>query len=110
MCEVAGLPVLKHSLGELGIGVCAAIHVIASTPNFSCANQSYASLLADDVVEGGRLPYDGGALRVPEQPGIGVELDPDRVERYAELYEREGEDFGFHDAAALRATPLLPKR
>jgi hypothetical protein len=32
------------------------------------------------------------------------------VERFAELYEREGEQFGFHDPAALKATPLLPKR
>ena len=51
-----------------------------------------------------------GALRVPEEPGIGVELDDERVEQYAELYENEGEEFGFRDAAALRATPLLPKR
>jgi L-alanine-DL-glutamate epimerase-like enolase superfamily enzyme len=110
LCEVAGLPVLKHSLGELGLAVYAAVHVMASTPNFIYANQSYASLLADDVVEGGPLPYRDGALPVPERPGIGVELDADRVERYSELYEREGEQFGFHDAAALQATPLLPKR
>jgi L-alanine-DL-glutamate epimerase-like enolase superfamily enzyme len=110
ICEVAALPVLKHSLGELGVAVYAAVHVIASTPNFIYANQSYASLLADDVVEGGPLPYRDGALAVPERPGIGVELDAERVERYSELYEREGEQFGFHDAAALRPTPLLPKR
>ena len=110
ICEVAALPVLKHSLGELGVAVYAAVHVIASTPNFIYANQSYASLLTDDVVEGGPLPYRDGALAVPERPGIGVELDAERVERYSELYEREGEQFGFHDAAALRPTPLLPKR
>src|ERR671918_60053 len=110
LCEVAGLPVLKHSLGELGLAVYAAVHVMASTPNFTYANQSYASLLADDVVVGGPLPYRDGALAVPERPGIGVELDAVRVERYSELYEREGEQFGFHDAAALRPTPLLPKR
>jgi hypothetical protein len=110
MAEVAGLPVLKHSLGELGIAAHAAAHVIASTPNFLHASQSYASLLADDVVEGGALPYEGGALTVPERPGIGVELDAERVARYAELYKREGQTFGFHDPAALEATPLLPKR
>jgi L-alanine-DL-glutamate epimerase-like enolase superfamily enzyme len=107
-CEVAGLPVLKHSLGELGVGVCAALHVLASTPNFVYANQSYASLLADDVVERGPLPYHEGALAVPEQPGVGVDLDTERVERYAELYEREGQRFGFHETVGR--TPLLPKR
>jgi L-alanine-DL-glutamate epimerase-like enolase superfamily enzyme len=110
LCEVAGLPVLKHSLGELGVAVYAAAHVIASTPNFTYANQSYASLLEDDVVDGGPLAYRDGALAVPEGPGIGVALDADRVARYAELYRREGDDFGFHDPVALETTPLLPKR
>lgn len=110
LCEVAGLPVLKHSLGELGIAVSAAVHVLASTPNFTYPSQSYASLLADDVVAGGRLRYEHGSLPVPAEPGIGAALDPERVERYAELYRREGDDFGFRDAAALTATPLLPKR
>jgi galactonate dehydratase/glucarate dehydratase len=109
LCEVAGLGVLKHSLGELGVAVYAAVHVMASTPNFLYANQSYASLLTDDVVDGGALPYRGGALAVPERPGIGVALDAERVGRYAELYEREGGAFAFRDSAALEATPLLPK-
>jgi hypothetical protein len=39
-----------------------------------------------------------------------VELDGERVERYSELYEREGAQFGFHDPTALGPTPLLPKR
>jgi L-alanine-DL-glutamate epimerase-like enolase superfamily enzyme len=110
LCEVAGLPVLKHSLGELGVAVYAAVHVMASTPNFVCANQSYASFLADDVLaEASPLPYVDGCLAVPRRPGIGVDLDPDRVARYAELYEREGQEFAFHDPAALAATPVIPK-
>src|ERR687892_608679 len=71
LCEVAGLGVLKHSLGELGVALYAAAHVIASTPNFIYANQSYASLLTDDVLEGGAPQYRGGALAVPQRPGIG---------------------------------------
>jgi hypothetical protein len=47
---------------------------------------------------------------MPDGPGTGAALDPERVERYAELYRREGDDFGFHDAVALERTPLLPKR
>jgi len=110
MCEVAGLPVVKHSLGELGVATYAAVHVLASTPNFLYANQSYASFLVDDVIDGaGPLPYVDGCLQVPERPGIGVGLDPERVARYAELYGREAAHFSFHDATALTATPVLPK-
>lgn len=110
MCEVAALPVLKHSLGELGIAMYAAIHVIASTPNFLYANQSYASFLTDDVIaHHSPLPYREGCLAVPQEPGIGVELDAERVARYAELYRREGAELAFHDPAALAATPVIPK-
>jgi L-alanine-DL-glutamate epimerase-like enolase superfamily enzyme len=110
LCEAAGFPVIKHSLGELGVAVYAAMHVMASTPNFVYANQSYASFLADDVAAGpGPLPYLDGCLEVPRGPGIGVDLDPERVARYSELYEREAANFAFHDAAALSATPVIPK-
>ena len=110
LCEVAGLPVLKHSLGELAVGVAAATQVMAATPNFLYASQSYASFLDDDVVTGGPLTCQDGALAVPTGPGLGVTLDDDRVARYAELYEREGRDFAFQDPALHARTPLLPKR
>ncbi len=110
LCEVAGLPVLKYSLGELGVVMYAALHVIASTPNFLYANQGYASFLTDDIVRGpGPLSYVDGFLAVPAGPGIGVELDEERVARYAELYAKQAEEFAFHDQRALAATPLLPK-
>jgi len=110
LCEVAGLPVLKHSLGELGVAMYAALHVIASTPNFLHANQGYASFLTDDIIrDASPLPYVDGCLDVPTAPGIGVELDDDRVGRYAELYRHGVEGFAFHDEQALTATPILPK-
>jgi len=109
LCEIAGLPVLKHSLGELGIATYAALHVMASTPNFLYANQSYASFLADDIIEGaGPLPYHDGCLATPQAPGIGVQLDRDKLARYADLYRKQG-NFRFSDPEALAATPLIPK-
>jgi L-alanine-DL-glutamate epimerase-like enolase superfamily enzyme len=110
LCEVAGLPVLKHSLGELGVAAYASVHVMASTPNFVHANQGYGSFLSDDVIAGASpLPYRNGCLSVPEQPGIGVELDPDRVGTYAELYGKEAASFTFHESETMTRTPLLPK-
>jgi L-alanine-DL-glutamate epimerase-like enolase superfamily enzyme len=91
LCEVAGLPVLKHSLGELGIAMYAGAHVIASSSNFLYPSQSYASFLADDILEGGgALPYADGKLAVPAGPGIGVSLDRDKLERYKEAFLKAG--------------------
>jgi sugar phosphate isomerase/epimerase len=111
-CETAGLPVVKHSLGELGVALAAAVHALAATPNARPAHQAYGALLIDDVVAGfggAATNYSGGHLTVPTGPGLGVELDHDRVERYAELYRREGAGFGFHDRERVHASAALPK-
>lgn len=113
ICEAAGLPVVKHSLGELGVALAAAVHVIGSTPNFRYANQAYGALLADDVTEGfggGLESYVDGHVVVPSEPGLGVRLDPERVARYAELYRTDGDAFSFGDPEALSHAHALPKR
>jgi L-alanine-DL-glutamate epimerase-like enolase superfamily enzyme len=113
ICAAAGMTVLKHSLGELGVALAAATHVIAATPNFRHANQAYGALLTDDIVKdfGGPVEnYRDGHLDVPSGPGLGVELDRDRVERYAELYRTHGDaEFAFHHPDALTCAPALPK-
>jgi L-alanine-DL-glutamate epimerase-like enolase superfamily enzyme len=93
MCETAGLPVLKHSLGELGIAMYAGAHLVATCPNFLYANQSYASFLADDVIQGvNALEYQNGRLAVPTGAGIGVEIDKEKLERYKEKYEQNRQE------------------
>ncbi|NUT11651.1 MAG: mandelate racemase, partial [Nonomuraea sp.] len=59
-------------------------------PNHTNAADAHYHQLRDDVIEGGKLPYAGGAIAVPEGPGLGVTLDRDRVARYAELYRETG--------------------
>src|SRR6266540_1860384 len=108
IAEAAALPVVKHSLGELGVATYAAAHVIASTGNFLYPSQCYLPMLADDVITGGVAPTPNGRLALPPGPGIGVALDTDRMARYADLYRREGASFSFTDAHG--ATPQLPKR
>jgi L-alanine-DL-glutamate epimerase-like enolase superfamily enzyme len=107
IADAAGIPVVKHSLGELGVATAAALHVICSTPNFLYANQTYLGLLADDVLAGDPLVPRDGTLAVPTGPGLGIRLDLDRVARYAELFRREGGSYSFTETSA--DVPLLPK-
>jgi L-alanine-DL-glutamate epimerase-like enolase superfamily enzyme len=107
IADAAGIPVVKHSLGELGVATAAALHVICSTPNFLYANQTYLGLLADDVLAGDPLVPRDGTLAVPTGPGLGIQLDLDGVARYAELFRREGGSYSFTETSA--DVPLLPK-
>jgi glucarate dehydratase len=90
VCETFQLGVAVHSSGELGIQLATMLHLGAVLPNLTFAADAHYHHLVDDVIEGGKLPYAGGAMRVPDGPGLGVRLDPERVARYAELYEELG--------------------
>ena len=89
MAEAAGLPVLTHTFGELGVATAAVLQLHAAHRNFVLDNQTYYWNLEDDVVVGGLMPWHDCELDIPTAPGIGVELDRDRVAHYAALYERE---------------------
>lgn len=109
MCEAAGIPVVKHSLGELGVAAAAATHLIASTPNFIYANQHYLARTVDDIITDAYRPrVNDGHVEIPTGPGLGVELDHDKVAKYADTFRAEP-DGGF-STADHDATPLLPKR
>lgn len=100
MCETADVPVVKHSFGDLGISTFAAAHVLSSCPNAGLAHQTHYQLLEDDVLVGGPPVFKDGGLALPDASGIGVELDRDRVESFAELYRREGWLSPYEDRAA----------
>lgn len=90
VCETFQLGIGIHSSGELGIQLATMLHVGAVLPAMPFAADAHYHQLADDIVAGGKLPYHDGAIRVPEGPGLGVSLDPERVTRYARLYEELG--------------------
>jgi L-alanine-DL-glutamate epimerase-like enolase superfamily enzyme len=104
IAEAAGLPVLTHEWAMLGVSTAAYMQLIASTPNFTLANQGGCRSLADDVIKGGPLRLREGRLDLPEGPGIGVELDPEKVERYGRLYDEtfKGKGFSKEDATVYQ--------
>ena len=91
LCEASGIPVNHHCWGELGIGTAAGAHIVASSPPFLYANQSYVMIHEDDIIEGGLPKIEDGSIKVPTGPGLGVNLDPDRVARAVERYRKDGE-------------------
>ena len=90
ICETFQLGVAVHSSGELGIQLATMLHMGAVVPNLSFAADAHYHHLVDDVIVGGKLRYENGAIRVPDAPGLGITLDRDRLARYHELFRELG--------------------
>ena len=79
-----------RSDGELGISTAAYLHLAATVPTMVHPNQSLARYLVDDIIRGGPLVPEGGYLTVPHSVGLGVEIDPAKLAKYAESYQKKG--------------------
>jgi muconate cycloisomerase len=85
VAEAAGLTCTVGSNLELGVGSAAMIHLAMATPGigaeeFPC--DIIGPLFYEDDVLKEPLPIKGGEARPFERPGLGVELDEAKVEKY----------------------------
>ena len=108
ICETFQLGVAVHSSGELGIQLATMLHLGAVVPNLSFAADAHYHHLVDDVIEGGKLAYEKGAIRVPDGPGLGVRLDRGKLAQYAELYRELGSYPYDQDPGRPGWAPLVP--
>lgn len=80
MCKTFGLGVSMHSNSHLGISLAAMTHLAATTPNLAYDSDThYPWNAADDIIVPGSLNFVGGAVAVPTAPGLGVDIDQDRL-------------------------------
>lgn len=79
-----------HSSGELGIQLASMLHLGAALPNLSFAADAHYHHLTDDIIKGGKLAYRDGGIDLPTGPGLGVEVDRDKLAQYAEHYRKVG--------------------
>jgi glucarate dehydratase len=108
VCETFQLGVAVHSSGELGIQLATMLHLGAVLPNLSFAADAHYHHLTGDIIQGGKLKYENGAIAVPTGPGLGVKLDRDKVAEYHELYLRLGSYPYDQDPLRPGWTPTIP--
>jgi len=77
-----GVPTLMHCAHDLGLKTAAVAHIAAATPTFSGPSDTCYHGLIDDVLAE-PLQFEGGRLRVPRGPGLGVEVDEEKVAQYS---------------------------
>jgi glucarate dehydratase len=98
MCGVLGMGLSMHSNSHLGVSLMAMTHVAAACPNltYACDTHYPWQTSVDEVVAGGRIPFENGSVRIPNKPGLGVDLDYEQLargrERYAKLPYRKRDD------------------
>ena len=89
LAEAAGLPIVNHAFSPATITMHAQLAVACSSPNFILGCQGHQDLLPDDVVTE-PLSYEGGIMRVPSGPGLGLTLDRAKLARGAALFQAQG--------------------
>jgi muconate cycloisomerase len=78
----AGLGLLGSGLTESRLGLTAAAHLFAAYGGCAFADLNGPQFLADDAVaEGPEMAP--GVVRLPTTPGIGVRIDPEKLQGYA---------------------------
>jgi glucarate dehydratase len=97
VCNTFGLGVAMHSGAEFGIELAAMLHTASTIPQMSCAGDAHYHYLKDDIIKGGLMKYENGAIKVPTGAGLGVELDEEKMKRYEKYYEEKGDYYArFH--------------
>lgn len=115
LCRAFGVGLSMHSNTHLGISLAAMTHVAATVPNLDYACDTHYPWQTEDVLTT-RLAFHQGHIHVPDSPGLGVTLDPDRL---AALHQRWRTATPWlrdrDDAAAMRvahpawSTPTAPR-
>ena len=81
VAEAAGLGAVLGGRPSLGVATAAMLQLAAATPTFASGNESAYHQLQDDVLAE-PLEVVDGMIAVPQGPGLGVEVDRAKVERY----------------------------
>jgi glucarate dehydratase len=90
LCEVLGMGLSMHSNSHLGVSLMAMTHAAAACPHltYACDTHYPWQTAQDEVVAGGRISFSNGAVRIPDRPGLGVDLDYDQLARGRERYRK----------------------
>ena len=82
MAEPKQILISPHNFNSMALGLAATIHAAAGIPNLLPVEffPEFAEDV-DEVCSGGLLPEEG-QFAMPAQPGLGIEFDMEKMERY----------------------------
>jgi muconate cycloisomerase len=80
IAEAAGIGLYGGTMIETGLGTAAAAQLCATLPSLDWGTELFGPLLFTEELLVEPLAYRDFALVVPEGPGLGVTVDPDRLD------------------------------
>ncbi|KAL2823022.1 enolase C-terminal domain-like protein [Aspergillus granulosus] len=88
ICATWGMRLSMHSNSHLGISLAAMTHLASATPNldYACDTHWPWKRRDEDVIVDGALQWVDGGVVVPTKPGLGVELDREKLEKLHKQY------------------------
>jgi muconate cycloisomerase len=96
IADAAGIGLYGGTMLEAAIGTVASAHLFSTFPKLAWGTELFGPLLLSEEILVEPLSYGEFTLKVPNKPGLGIELDEDRV------------DFFRRDRSAER-THCIPK-
>lgn len=82
IADAAGIGTYAGTMLESGVGTAASLHLFATVDKLQWGSELFAPLLFADEILAEPIRYSDFAVHVPDGPGIGVELDPDKLAHY----------------------------
>lgn len=99
IAETAGVPVICHAYYELGVALMERMQLCAACPAFTMVHQiGEYEYLKDDIIKGGKIQIKNGKIALPDQPGLGVTLDQEKMALYNEMYIKEVKEASFENS------------
>lgn len=86
IADAAGIGLYGGTMLEGGVGTAASAHLCATLPSLAWGTELFGPLLLTEEILRTPLEYRDFALTIPSGPGLGVELDEDRVR----FFRRDG--------------------
>ena len=86
ICQTFGRRLSMHSNSHLGISLAAMVHLGAALPEVPYALDTHYPWQSEEVIRGGRIKFEEGAVQVPSGPGLGVEIDREALQKLHENF------------------------
>lgn len=83
IADAAGIELYGGTMLEGGVGTVASAHVFSTFANLQWGTELFGPLLLTEEILATPLDYSDFELTVPEGPGLGIELDEDRLKFFA---------------------------